>query len=317
MNVEEYVRSKFKHVNISGKSLQVPCIYHHDHGKGHLYIYPDSGFFRCFHASCDERGNFKKLLRDLGDRDIIDSIELDDSKYKKRRITNAVHTLPESIVDAYTQFIPVDLLNSGFSLDILKKKQIGFDKANYRVTFPIRDKDGTLVGIGGRRVFDDQGSRYKFYVEDFQNIAPGYEFLKGEFLYNLDEVYSRAYFDDCKEIIVVEGFKACLWLLQHGYWNTVALMGATISDAQVDILTSLTNKFILFLDNDEGGFRQLLGTGQEKTVADKLLNKGTVRIVLGDKKQPDEYNKEELEKLFSSSISPMTLKLKIKEISNE
>lgn len=37
------------------------------------------------------------------------------------------------------------------------------------------------------------------------------------------------------------------------YSNTLGIMTSHLSKSQVDILTSLTNKFILMLDNDEAG----------------------------------------------------------------
>ena len=55
-------------------------------------------------------------------------------------------------------------------------------------------------------------------------------------------------------IYVVEGFKACLWLIQHGYRNTVALMGSFLTRRQFDLLCLLAGgAIILLLDNDAAG----------------------------------------------------------------
>jgi DNA primase len=51
-------------------------------------------------------------------------------------------------------------------------------------------------------------------------------------------------------LIITEGFKACLWLLQCGYTNTVALMGSSLSEKQASLLHRLRVRVVLFLDND-------------------------------------------------------------------
>ena len=55
--------------------------------------------------------------------------------------------------------------------------------------------------------------------------------------------------------IVVEGFFDCLKVHQAGYGNVVALMGASISDRQSDLLHTYFRELVVMLDGDEVGRR--------------------------------------------------------------
>jgi DNA primase len=54
-------------------------------------------------------------------------------------------------------------------------------------------------------------------------------------------------------LFVVEGALDCMWLDQHGY-SAVAILGAMMSKAQIDLISSINpNEVVLCLDNDEAG----------------------------------------------------------------
>src|SRR4029077_1552834 len=55
--------------------------------------------------------------------------------------------------------------------------------------------------------------------------------------------------------IVVEGFFDCLKVHQAGYGNVVALMGASLSDRQSELLHTYFRELVVMLDGDEAGRR--------------------------------------------------------------
>jgi DNA primase len=90
-------------------------------------------------------------------------------------------------------------------------------------------------------------------------------------------------------VFIVEGFKACMWMLQAGYKDTVALMGSYISDRQQMMLHRLSTNIVLFLDNDKAGREAAVWVGE-------LLFKpmrGRITVVQypqeDEDTQPDDY----------------------------
>lgn len=111
-----------------------------------------------------------------------------------------------------------------------------------RIAIPIHDHEGELVAYAGRWVeaddeLPDGEGKYK--------LPSG--FHKSLVVYNLHRVPPGT-----KELIVVEGFFSVHWLHQNGYPNTVSLMGSSLSDAQLELLSCFPG-VRLFLDGDEAG----------------------------------------------------------------
>lgn len=89
--------------------------------------------------------------------------------------------------------------------------EIGYDLDSHRITFPVRDEIGTLVGIKGRALYEWQGDKY-IYLE---------RCAKSYILYRLWQN-----FEDIKKsdsVIVVESEKSVMKLYSYGYFNAVAI----------------------------------------------------------------------------------------------
>ena len=93
-----------------------------------------------------------------------------------------------------------------------------------RMVFPIHDERGELVAYAGRTM-DGREPRYLF--------PPG--FRKSQVVFNLHRAVESAARQG-GVAIVVEGFFDCLKVHQAGYGNVVALMGASVSDRQAELL---------------------------------------------------------------------------------
>ena len=110
-----------------------------------------------------------------------------------------------------------------------------------RIAIPIHNPHGELLAYAGRWVGDtppeDEG-KYK--------LPAG--FHKSVEIYNLHRVPS-----DARQVIVVEGFFSVHWLHQNGWPNVVSLMGTTLSEKQVELLTTRFAGVRLLLDGDDPG----------------------------------------------------------------
>ena len=82
-------------------------------------------------------------------------------------------------------------------------------------------------------------------------------FSKSKTLFGIDKI------KDVETLYIVEGALDCMWLSQHGY-SAVALLGASLSKKQIELLSALrVNEIVLALDNDEAGSK-----GMEKATLD-------------------------------------------------
>ena len=230
-----------------------------------FYMNTVTGLWFC-HA-CHEKGNLRTFLRsagvtphtiDLLYRPLLESLDTRGARDKTRRcfqITLLDEPLEESTLGLF-DYCPTNLLEEGFEEETLRVFDVGFDQRNARITYPIRDLLGRLVGFSGR-VIDGYGPKYKVYSKyeyEAWGIKPR-KTDKSNFIWNLDKVYPEYFFVKEPEIFLVEGFKACMWLWQMGYKNTVALMGSYMSPEQRDLLQRLGGRIYLFLDNDGAGHR--------------------------------------------------------------
>lgn len=117
------------------------------------------------------------------------------------------------------------------------------DRFRNRVMFPIRDRQGRILGFGGRTLGDVQPK----YLNSPQTPL----FDKSSVLYALDlaEESIRAQ----RSAIVVEGYLDAITAHQFGYTNTVASLGTALTERQGKLLRRLADRILLALDADAAG----------------------------------------------------------------
>ena len=82
----------------------------------------------------------------------------------------------------------------------------------------------------------------------------GYQCENHRFLWNYDRIFPKVSLANSDDTVyVVEGFKACLWMIQCGFKNTVASMGSHLLNTSNDSFIDLVVKIVLCFDNDEAG----------------------------------------------------------------
>lgn len=116
-----------------------------------------------------------------------------------------------------------------------------------RITVPIHDHIGTLVGFTGRATTDRNKPKFK-------NSENNEYFDKSKLVFN--EHRAVKYAKEADSLIFVEGHFDVISLWQYGIKNVVALQGtATPSDSILHRLARKTKRFILCFDADEGGLK--------------------------------------------------------------
>lgn len=112
-----------------------------------------------------------------------------------------------------------------------------------RYTFPIRNKQGQVVGFAGRSVNPTDPAKYL--------NTPENEFFKKRWLmFNMDNALKYS------TVIVVEGYMDAMSLIEQGIPNVVALMGTALTEEHLVLLRS--KNIILSLDNDVSGMNAMV-----------------------------------------------------------
>jgi DNA primase len=135
-----------------------------------------------------------------------------------------------------------ELLAAGL---IQKGRQGGhYDRFRNRITFPIRDQRGRVLGFGARALTPDSKPKYL-------NSPEGELYRKSHTLYGIDR--ARGPIAKARRAIVVEGYTDVLALHQAGVEEAVAIMGTAITPEQIQMLAGLTETVVLALDADRAG----------------------------------------------------------------
>lgn len=224
--------------------VQCPSPDHDDHNPS-CFVNLEKQVFICF--SCGAKGPITRALRWLG-------VATDDiSKLELSKLPRYVPPAPplvyvDDVVLGAWDYEPFDWIDAGIDPAILAWHQIGFDCINRRITVPIRDRYGRLLCVSGRATQRGQEPRYKIYKSELgECLPPNYRPRKGAVLWR------QHMLEPHPDLIVVEGFKGAMWLVQNGYEHVVATMGKNVTNEQVGLMCSLRRRVFIFFDEDAAG----------------------------------------------------------------
>jgi hypothetical protein len=194
---------------------------------------------------------------------------------KKYAAAEKPPVLPEKMLKQYRQFdLPVLLYLHGSDRKLedgtIERWELGWDDYARRITIPIRDLDGQLVGLS-RRLFGAPRRRIhkasgKSYPEPKYLHSKGFRrdfFLYGEHLIDRE----------IKHAFVTESFFDVMYLDQLGYPNALAIMGSYLSVLQKEKLCKFFDKATIVAHGDDAGVQMA------KNVEGMLAGSVQTRIV--------------------------------------
>lgn len=150
--------------------------------------------------------------------------------------------LEEITLKAYLDWDNTEFYKDNISYQTQAEFELGLDVFSHRITIPIRDELGRLIGIKGRRVWD---------IIDEHN--PKYLYLKkckkSEILFGLDK--TLPYVKEKDEVIICESEKGVMQLWSYGFKNAVAIGCHNISETQLKKIIRLNvNNVVIAFDKD-------------------------------------------------------------------
>lgn len=157
------------------------------------------------------------------------------------RTDSSPKTYDESILDEYLKVPNERFQRDNISLEAQMKFGIGYDVGTDRITIPIRDQHGSLMGIKGRRNYEtdnEEDPKYLYLVPcQMSKTLFGYST-------NYSSMYGRT-------VMIFESEKSVLQCASYGYHNAVALGSNSLSEYQAKMILSLNpQKVIFMLDSD-------------------------------------------------------------------
>ena len=224
-----------------------------------VQFYNHCNFFEAIKYICDCLG--LSLYHDFDEdipeslvltRELLKMIDEDDPQPTEKPLS----PIPEQILSYYLPYVNDQFLKDNIPYHIQSFFGLGYDPCSNRITIPIRNYDGTLVGVKGRYFGSiPEGSEIQKYIY----LEPC---NKGQILYGLDK--SKDIIEETRFAFVGESEKFVMQLWAYGDCNAVATGGKTISRQQIELLSRLCDRVVLCLDKD-------VGEEELKNIADKFI----------------------------------------------
>ncbi|WP_086245101.1 DNA primase [Campylobacter devanensis] len=112
-----------------------------------------------------------------------------------------------------------------------------------RITFPIYNHLGSLVGFGGRTISDNPAK----YINSPQSQI----FDKSKIFYGYDKAKSEIY--RSQSMVICEGYMDCIMLHAAGINNAVAVLGTALTQKHIPLIQRGDIKVTLSFDSDSAG----------------------------------------------------------------
>ena len=149
--------------------------------------------------------------------------------------------IPEKILSYFKPYVNDMFNEDGVSYDTQAEFEIGYDEFTNRITIPIRDDLGNLVGVKARYF-------YRQVPEDEQKFMYIEKCARSQILYGLYKTIN--FIKKAQRVFVTEAEKGVQQLYDKGYFEAVATGGSKISKSQIDKLTRLCVPIIFVFDKD-------------------------------------------------------------------
>jgi len=201
------------------------------------------------------------------------------------------HALQQALSETMPRAGEKDLLEAG----VLTRSDAGrvYDRFRGRITFPIRDTRGRIIGFGGRVLGKEQGPKYL-------NSPETPVFHKGREVYGLFE--ARKANRSLERLVLVEGYMDVVALAQAGITNAVATLGTSPTADHFQKLYRYAPEVICCFDGDAAG-RQAAWRALEQGLSELRDGRQLKFMFLPEGEDPDSIVRKEGEQGFLGRLA--------------
>lgn len=151
----------------------------------------------------------------------------------------------DDIDESWAQYI----LERGFTAETLESWDVGYDYFSDRVTIPVFNVDGELVGIKGRAYMDHQVPKY-LVLGDRPGMPPRYGFMPYEAAAVVFGLHRRR---DVRTVVLCEGEFNAMALSQIGVARPVATGMSYMSNRHAELLVREADEVVVYYDFGAAG----------------------------------------------------------------
>ncbi|RTK95845.1 MAG: DNA primase [Neisseriaceae bacterium] len=168
------------------------------------------------------------------------------------------------------------LIDSGLTLDSESGRR--YDRFRERITYPIKNIKGEVIGFGGRIITKGEPK--------YLNSPETELFNKSKELYGLFEAAKSI--REQNQVIVVEGYMDVIALHQHGITNAVATMGTSVTEEHIKQLFRMCDNICYSFDGDNAG-KKAAWRALERSVGLVTDIKAVNFLFLPEEHDPDSF----------------------------
>ncbi len=188
-------------------------------------------------------------------------------------------------------------------IGLISKAKNNWEPLAGRISFPIRDNIGRIRGFSAR-VLSDKNKK----IAKYKNSMESEIFKKSQLLYNWDNAKKSK-----GPLILCEGQSDVLRFEKEGIKGAVASMGTAFSEDHAYMVKRVKDKAIVVMDGDDKGL-----IAASKAIG-RFLKAGIEPLIVipPEKKDPDEWLKEEGKKGWESAAKQDALEFYLNQIIQE
>lgn len=220
------------------------------------------------------------------------------SKDFAERVPNKV--ISESVMNNFRLIPDHGWYEEGISIETQELYQIGYDFPTARITIPIRNEHGELVGVKGRSIKNSDVSDYNPKYMYIYNCNISQEW------FNMDKARDSILKE--KKVYIFESEKSVMKMHSYGEYNSLAISSSDISEIQIRMIKNLglDIDIVLCYDKDKS-------VDEVKKQAKRFTNRNVYGIIdienrLGAKDAPVDMGKDVWNKLRDNNMYPIVLK---------
>ncbi|OIJ22144.1 DNA primase [Anaerobacillus alkalidiazotrophicus] len=184
--------------------------------------------------------------------------------------------------------VPLDLMEK---VGLLSKRDFDgklFDRFRNRVIFPIWNKEGKVIGFGGRVLGNEQPK--------YLNSADSIIFNKSTIVYGLH--IARPEMRKKNEAVLFEGYVDVISAWQAGVKNGVATLGTALTNEQAKLIRRNAETVIICYDSDNAGLKATY-----RAISILEANNCYVKVArLPEGYDPDDYIQKKGSEKFRSEV---------------